>query len=443
MRAVVLTAIITLFVFVAVMSAASASDILYPPKQANNEGFGNITNNDAWSMLEYTGYPSLGTFNLDVSAAPVLDKESLDIYQSKTGEEQPKARVVWEYRETPDFYSSWGGDADRLPNGNTLIADTENKRIIEVTPEGEKVWEVFFGTVPPEGETVWEVVLGGWTLYRSERISDFDLSRTKLYNSSGYPTPHNITVNVLDSNKTCDGITFVNAWGYLWGINMTGHAIWRYKGVWLETKEVQGNHLLLLGTKDLFSPIEVREIDLNGNVIFSEKLKKGHHDVIKLTKDVIIYPVKTYRYIDNKWIRGDEIRMKYLPLNWVFWKWNTFDYLPLEHNCPECMSLWWRDWTHCNSITLIMEDVPVLYLDVRNLNQIVKINCATKEIIWKLGEHGDFKMYEMDGTEVSKLFSHQHDPEILPNGNILLFDNGLHRGTETNYSRVIEIELAS
>lgn len=52
-------------------------------------------------------------------------------------------------------------------------------------------------------------------------------------------------------------------------------------------------------------------------------------------------------------------------------------------------------------------------------------------------------MYEIDGTEVTKLFRHQHDPEILPNGNILLFDNGLHRGTETNYSGVIEIELAS
>lgn len=37
----------------------------------------------------------------------------------------------------------WPRDADRLPNGNTLIADSRNHRAIEVTPDGEVVWEVF------------------------------------------------------------------------------------------------------------------------------------------------------------------------------------------------------------------------------------------------------------------------------------------------------------
>ena len=34
----------------------------------------------------------------------------------------------------------WPRDADRLPNGNTLITDSRNGRIIEVTPSGEVVW---------------------------------------------------------------------------------------------------------------------------------------------------------------------------------------------------------------------------------------------------------------------------------------------------------------
>ncbi|WP_137285566.1 arylsulfotransferase family protein [Halorussus salinisoli] len=36
----------------------------------------------------------------------------------------------------------WPRDADRLANGNTLIADTKNHRVIEVTPTGRIVWEV-------------------------------------------------------------------------------------------------------------------------------------------------------------------------------------------------------------------------------------------------------------------------------------------------------------
>ena len=34
-------------------------------------------------------------------------------------------------------------DADRLPNGNTLVSDRMGHRVVEVTPEGEVVWEVY------------------------------------------------------------------------------------------------------------------------------------------------------------------------------------------------------------------------------------------------------------------------------------------------------------
>jgi hypothetical protein len=40
---------------------------------------------------------------------------------------------------------NWPRDADRLPNGNTLVVDTLNHRVLEVTPSGQVVWEA---TVP-------------------------------------------------------------------------------------------------------------------------------------------------------------------------------------------------------------------------------------------------------------------------------------------------------
>jgi len=36
----------------------------------------------------------------------------------------------------------WPRDADRLPNGNTLIADTNSHRVLEVDPDGEVVWGI-------------------------------------------------------------------------------------------------------------------------------------------------------------------------------------------------------------------------------------------------------------------------------------------------------------
>jgi hypothetical protein len=40
------------------------------------------------------------------------------------------------------MFDWWGGDANRLPNGNTLIVNVTRGRIVEVTPEGEVVWEM-------------------------------------------------------------------------------------------------------------------------------------------------------------------------------------------------------------------------------------------------------------------------------------------------------------
>ncbi|GAA0206114.1 aryl-sulfate sulfotransferase [Halobaculum roseum] len=73
-------------------------------------------------------------------------------------------RVV-EYSRTDDgeWERTWslsgGGlheprDADRLPNGNTLVTDRRGHRVLEVTPRGEVVWEVYTPWQPYDAERV-------------------------------------------------------------------------------------------------------------------------------------------------------------------------------------------------------------------------------------------------------------------------------------------------
>jgi len=53
--------------------------------------------------------------------------------------------VVWEYRgdeETP-FFSATCGTAERLPNGNTLVTETDTGRAFELTPDKRIAWEFF------------------------------------------------------------------------------------------------------------------------------------------------------------------------------------------------------------------------------------------------------------------------------------------------------------
>jgi hypothetical protein len=51
--------------------------------------------------------------------------------------------VVWAYTGEPEesFYSEFCGASSRLPNGNTLITESEGGRAFEVTRDGRIVWE--------------------------------------------------------------------------------------------------------------------------------------------------------------------------------------------------------------------------------------------------------------------------------------------------------------
>lgn len=56
------------------------------------------------------------------------------------------ATLVWQYRHSPDRYTWWMGNVQRLPNGNTLInwADGAFPKLTEVTPAGTKAMELGF-----------------------------------------------------------------------------------------------------------------------------------------------------------------------------------------------------------------------------------------------------------------------------------------------------------
>lgn len=51
--------------------------------------------------------------------------------------------IVWQYKGNPpqSFYTVSKGSAQRLPNGNTLLSESDRGRAIEVTEDGDVVWE--------------------------------------------------------------------------------------------------------------------------------------------------------------------------------------------------------------------------------------------------------------------------------------------------------------
>ena len=109
-------------------------------------GAGNILvfNNGA----EYPGFER-GYSSVDEFALPADGYT----YRLDEGSAYGPNEVVWRYVAAPpdSFYARTGSGAQRLPNGNTLIADGEAKAIFEVTREGKNVWEF----TPPRADELY------------------------------------------------------------------------------------------------------------------------------------------------------------------------------------------------------------------------------------------------------------------------------------------------
>ncbi len=78
----------------------------------------------------------------------------------------PAEEIVWRYEGEPpeSFYTHTRGANQRLPNGNTLITESDREgHIFEVTPEGELVWDYWNTDLTRKGE--------GQPIYRAMRHS--------------------------------------------------------------------------------------------------------------------------------------------------------------------------------------------------------------------------------------------------------------------------------
>ena len=115
-------------------------------------------------------------------------------------------RVVEYAREDGEWIRTWvlrgGGlseprDADRLPNGNTLVVDRRGDRLLEVTPSGQVVWEFY----------------APWQPYDAERIGTGDESTGPTAREMGSTGIQELTGSAgVDERRTEACYTYLTTW---------------------------------------------------------------------------------------------------------------------------------------------------------------------------------------------------------------------------------------
>ncbi|MFX0015240.1 MAG: aryl-sulfate sulfotransferase [Promethearchaeota archaeon] len=125
------------------------------------------------------------------------------------------------------------------------------------------------------------------------------------------------------------------------------------------------------------------------------------------------------------------------------WSLNTQQFINLSMWCPHQDSYGkTRDITHGNTVFYDSKEDVIYYLS-RNTNTFFKIDHKTKEILWSLGEYGDFQLIDQYGKTRENLFFHAHSVEKIDTNTFILFDNDRHNQTNPeNYrSRIVEITI--
>ncbi|MCX6143207.1 MAG: aryl-sulfate sulfotransferase [Ignavibacteriales bacterium] len=118
----------------------------------------------------------------------------------------------------------------------------------------------------------------------------------------------------------------------------------------------------------------------------------------------------------------------------VVFEWKAYEHYKLTDVGPE-VTLTDPSFlhSHINSIDLDLDSN--LVVSARNLDEITKIDRKSGNILWRLG--GKNNQFKFVNDSIG--FSAQHSASILPNGNLILFDNGLFHVPQ--FSRAVEYKL--
>ncbi len=183
------------------------------------------------------------------------------------------------------------------------------------------------------------------------------------------------------------------------------------------------------------------EVDWKGRVLWEVHHSDHHHDGIRLRNgnvllicakplpDAIVPQVRGGRpgtEYDQGKMDGDYL-VEMTTDGKIVWEWRSWEHLDPVTDGFTAVQDTRDEWTHANAVYELPDGN--IMVSFRNISTVVMINRQTGDIYWKLG---------------APPFSGQHAPYMLPNGHLLLFDNGPHRLDETfPFSRVLEIDPAT
>ena len=353
-----------------------------------------------------------------------------------------------------------------------MRADTEHR--IAVAADGVDPVMLAYRTPPlPADSAEWPTITVK-TARKSEMQPGFTLLSVRR------------RVNIRQTFMTPPQIRFTTRWGVLMAVDEDGEVVWYYRS----DARIAGVHRLANGNL-FFQHVDFRsiEMDMTGTVIrmfYASGRPAGpvegaipieaaslHHQPHQMPNGNFLAMTANARTIENyitsetdpdapraaQPVVGDRF-VEFTPEGEIVWSWDTFDHLDVRRWGYHLLEVYWHnrgfprhlDWTHGNGITHDPRDDSVI-VSLRHQDAIVKIDKASGEIRWILGDHGNWKSPQkeklLQPAHDLRWHYHGHNPRVTVDGTVVMYDNGICRAQPYDpqaaphqcFARAVEYEI--
>ena len=177
------------------------------------------------------------------------------------------------------------------------------------------------------------------------------------------------------------------------------------------------------------------EVDWEGKILWQHRNSDHHHDARRTESGGAVYLTVEKMPPDlaaevKGGLAGSDLDAMWadvvVEVDWegqVVWEWHAYEHLDLEEDIISAAEPR-HEWSHGNTVVPLPGDRVMV--SFRNISTVAIIDKVTGNFTWKLGWD---------------VLARQHDPSLLPNGNVLIFNNGVARkDTVRVYSSVVEID---
>jgi len=210
-----------------------------------------------------------------------------------------------------------------------------------------------------------------------------------------------ITVDIYQSDMAWPGTTLLpdnhnRARPRVIEVNMLGEIVWQYllpdglkeyTNPGFDVELLANNNILLM-----LPGYGVCEINRNGNIVWSYLDPKVSHDADRLPNGNTLVVYGNEDGINDAQVK--EVN----PKGEVVWRWYAKDHF----DKPLYNTIFDQGWTHTNAVSRLPNGNTLI--SPRNFDFVVEVD-PQGAVVRTIGEG---------------IFDNQHDPEVLPNGNILL-----------------------